>query len=78
MTLAPDDLRPDVPGCWGTFGLGYAVSHPDADMIGRRFGHGGANGQAFQPERLACAFTCNRMHAQARLRAALEARLSRA
>ena len=81
MTLAPDDPRPDAPGCWGTFGLGYAVSHPDAAMVGSRFGHGGyggASGQAFQPERLACAFTCNQMHGQASLRAALEARLSEA
>ncbi|MGI6099896.1 MAG: beta-lactamase family protein [Lentisphaerae bacterium] len=75
MTLAPDDAPPSSPAAWCTHGLGYVVSHPDADGIGQRFGHGGyggANGQAFQRERLAYAYTRNLMHGTASMSVALE------
>ncbi len=75
MTLAPDDAPPPSPAAWGTHGLGYAVSHPDAAGIGQRFGHGGyggADGQAFQRERLAYGYTRNLMHGTANLRVPLE------
>ncbi|NLF22901.1 MAG: beta-lactamase family protein [Lentisphaerae bacterium] len=74
MTLAPNDPTPSPPAEWGTHGLGYVVSHSDADHIGQRFGHsgyGGANAQAWQRGRLAYAYTCNLMHSNAKMRPAL-------
>ena len=80
MTLAPDDPKPDSYQNWSTFGLGYAVSHPDTNLIGQKFGHngyGGANAMACQKNNLAYGFTCNQMHATAKTRLALDELLSR-
>ncbi len=75
MTLAPDDLLPASLAEWKTHGLGYAVSKPDENNIGQQFGHGGyggADGQAFQQERLAYGYTRNLIHGTTSLRAELE------
>ena len=75
MTLAPNDPPPASTATWSTHGLGYAVARPDEANIGQRFGHGGyggADGQAFQRERLAYGYTRNLIHGAANLRVALE------
>ncbi len=79
LSLAPNDPPPATRAAWSQHGLGYAVSHPDADDVGQRFGHagyGGADAQAFQRQRLAFAYTCNLTHGTAKLRNALIALLA--
>lgn len=74
MSLAPHDAPPTTRDAWSCYGLGYGASHPDAGMIGQRFGHsgyGGAIGQAFQRQRLAYGYTRNLTHDTANLRHAL-------